>query len=118
MKTNEQMNYVELLEFMKEMAGQGYVADNFKSNDWLHGGVGFTNDEKNIFVLCFFDTSSMTIYPSIPAMGKYREEFDCHLDQFEQVRKEINNAYEHLFSEYERLKAKYSEMFESIKLIK
>ena len=118
MKANEHMCYIELLDFMQEMAMQGYVADNFKSTDWLDGGVGFANDEKNIFVLCFFDSSSMTIYPDVPSMGKYKEEFDCHLDQFEMVRKEINNAYENLFSEYERLKTKYCNVFNDIKLIK
>ena len=115
MKSSE-MKYPDVLTFIEEMHKLGYIPD--KIDEWEIAGIGFTNKDKNIFILCFFDSGSMTVYPYVPSADKYKDTFDSYLDQFETVRNEINNAYNNLFSECEMLKKKYSNTFNKIEVIR
>lgn len=105
------MEYNDVLNFVNEMEELGYKVDDFGIKDWENDGIGFVNDDKNIFVLCFFDSRSMTIYPNIPSFRKYAETFDVYLDSFEKIRSEMNNAHDNLKPEYEKLAKKYGGAF-------
>ena len=108
---SKKMQYVDMLDFVKEMYEEGYTADIIKDS-WYTNGIGFTNEDKNIYVLCFFDSSSMTIYPYIPFLNKYKETADCYLNIFEEIRREVNNAHFHLEIEFDKFNLKYGTLFD------
>lgn len=110
------MQYLDMVEFVKEMYNQGYTADLIKDG-WYRNGIGFTNEDKNIYVLCFFDSSSMTIYPSVPFVNKHKDDFDCYFDWFEEVRREVNNAHYNIEIETEKFVLKYKNVFERIEKV-